>query len=138
VTRRLSCRLVAAPLALSHEHGHALVVLFFSAAWASLSAGDLVVAANPNAVRRTGVDRELAGREPRAADLLTAASTLLLAQRSSRDAGSVSVAAPPVGHRTDGFLQDPDHDQEGKQRHQQHEDSEEHRPADGVHLGVAP
>jgi hypothetical protein len=58
----------------------ALVALFFCAAWASLSAGDVAVAAAPEAVRRAGTfSVDIAGWEPRAADLLTVVTTLLLA-----------------------------------------------------------
>jgi hypothetical protein len=58
----------------------ALVALFSCAAWASLSAGDLAVAAAPDAARRAGgFTVELAGWEPRAADALTVVTTLSLA-----------------------------------------------------------
>jgi hypothetical protein len=57
----------------------AFVALFFCAVWGSLSAGDLAVAAAPEAVGRAGTFTvDLAGWEPRAADLLTLVTTLVV------------------------------------------------------------
>jgi hypothetical protein len=67
-------------LAMAPSPPFALVALFFCASWASLSAGDVAVAAAPDAARRAGgFTVELAGWEPRAADLLTVVTTLSLA-----------------------------------------------------------
>jgi hypothetical protein len=57
----------------------AVVAWFLCAVSASLSAGDLAVAAAPEAVRRAGAFTvELAGWEPRAADLLTLVTALVV------------------------------------------------------------
>jgi hypothetical protein len=52
---------------------------FLCSAWASLSDGDLAVAANPDAVREAGgFTVSIAGWEPRAADVLTVTTTLAI------------------------------------------------------------
>jgi hypothetical protein len=71
--------LAAAVGALSLPAPVGIVVWFLCAVWASLSAGDLAVAAAPEAARRAGAFTvALDGWEPRAADLLTLVTALVV------------------------------------------------------------